>query len=244
MLKAAGHHEIAEISRICRGRMPGGAEVGPWPVDAETVQSSDSSPMDATSLTRTQSHWRTVGRIAIAMVFIPAAGVDYLGSTSTSQSSALRSEYPPHAQGRPVTFPYVVTSPAPSAQASPLSLVLPLSGNISVLIEQFAGGNDQLHHGQESVYITDVTAISRLVHELNALPVFPNGIVSCADYVGAYFGLVFRYADGSKIGVRVETGGCGRVYLSGSLQPVAWILTSPQLIDTFKGLLARGSQAR
>jgi len=174
------------------------------------------------------------------MVVLASASVGYLQSTTTSQFGALRTELSPAANGQPVRFPSVLMSPAPSALVSPPSLELPLSGTVSVLIEQFAGQNDQPRGDPDaSVYITDTTAISRLVRELNALPVFPDGIVSCGVHDGAYFALVFTYADGSTAALKVEDSGCGRVYLGGSLQPVAWILTSPEVIDTFKGLLAR-----
>jgi hypothetical protein len=194
----------------------------------------DTGPWELSS----KRHRQAVGRIAIALVIVVSASVGYVRSTTTSPLGALRAELSPQAQGRSVTLPYVEMSPGPSASGSPASVKLPRAGIISILLEQFAGQNDQSRIGwKTSVYITEVTAIRKLVHQLNTLPQFPAGIVSCAISDGAYYALVFTYSGGISIAVRVEAGGCGRVYVGSSSQPVAWTLTSPAVVDTFKDLL-------
>jgi hypothetical protein len=191
----------------------------------------DTAPVELTS----QRRRRAVALIALAVLVLAAASATYLRSTMTSQVRPVGAQDSPLAQGGPVTIPYLPPSPTPS----PRSAGLLRGGAITVLIEQFGGLNDQPPLGLKvSVQISDPAAISKLVRELNALPAFPGGVFSCPMDDGSYFALVFTYADGTGIDVKVEAGGCGGVYIGGSTQPVAWTLTSPTLVDTLKSLLA------
>lgn len=181
-----------------------------------------------------QRRRRAVALIALAVLVLAAASATYLRSTMTSQARPAGAQDSPVAQGGPVTIPYMPPSPTPL----PRSAGLLRGGAITVLIEQFGGLNDQPPLGLKvSVQISDPAAINKLVRELNALPAFPGGI-SCPQDDGSYFALVFTYADVTSTDVKVEAGGCGEVYVGGSTKPVAWIPTSPSILDTLTGLLA------
>ena len=187
-----------------------------------------------------QRRRRAVGRVAFSLVVLSWAGIAYLGSPSTSPVGALRPVLTRWVHGSPMTIPYAVRSPAPSPHASRSSLGISLAEVSSVLIEQFAVRNSEPSDGrlESSVLISESTMISNLLHQLEELPVFPLGVVSCASSDNGYFALVFTYIGGSGTQVKIEAGGCGRVYIGGSSQPAAWILTSPGILNTLKRSLA------
>lgn len=107
-----------------------------------------------------------------------------------------------------------------------------------VFIQKYGGLNDKPPFGLlASVDISDPAAISKLVHEVNALPAFPGGMF-CPMDSGSYFALAFTYADRSSTTIKVETSGCGEVYEGESAQAVAWTLKSPAFLDALNGLLA------
>ena len=82
-----------------------------------------------------------------------------------------------------------------------------------------------------------LTAINWFVQELNALPLFPNGIF-CPMDDGSYFALVFTYPNQSTASLKVEASGCGEVFFGNLAQPVAWTATSPKFMPTLQSLLA------
>jgi hypothetical protein len=107
------------------------------------------------------------------------------------------------------------------------------------LVERYGGLNDRPPLGLiASVQISDSAAIKRLIRELNALPAFPKSGMFCPFADGSYFALVFTYRDGASTTVKVEANGCRGVFVGGSEQAVAWAVQSPELFDTFLGLLA------
>jgi hypothetical protein len=147
--------------------------------------------------------------------------------------------------GGPVV-PDLVTSPPPSGPAlSPRKTGLLRRGASSVLIEQFGGMNDESPLGlKASLQISDPAVVSKLVHELNALPAFPDLFIFCPMDDGSYFALVFTYPGGTSTGVKVMAAGCGAVYIGGSSHAVAWTRATPAFLDTLRGLLAPASALR
>jgi hypothetical protein len=116
---------------------------------------------------------------------------------------------------------------------------------ISVLVEQFGGMNDQPPlHLKASLQTTDRALVNELVSEVNALPAFPNEVMSCRADDGSYFVLVFTYASGPATSVKAEATGCGGVYLGGSNRAVAWTATTPAFLETLRWLLSPWSLPR
>lgn len=178
------------------------------------------------------------------MLVVASASAIYLHPITATQMDTLPQVLAPPGGG-PVV-PDLVTSPPPSGPAlSPRKTGLVRRGASSVLIEQFGGMNDQPALGlKASVQISDPAVVNKLVHDLNALPAFPDALMFCPLDDGSYFALEFAYADGTSTGVKVEAAGCGGVYIGGSSHAAAWTATTPAFDDALKGLLAPDSVMR
>ncbi len=137
----------------------------------------------------------------------------------------------------PTTAPSkdVVPVFAPQMSMWPRTLVLVRDGAAGVVVEQCAGQTDKMEL-RRSAHTTSPTAILKLVHELNSMPPFPDGVF-CPMGDGSCYQIVFTDADGTNIAVQLDATACNAVTSKGSDQPVAWAATSPDLNVTLKGLL-------
>lgn len=175
-----------------------------------------------------ERHWRAVALVALAVVVMALAGAAYLQPAPTS-----------HAATPPSPSPDLLVRPGPSSPVAPRSTGLLRDGAISVLLQRYGGLNDPPPLGLlESVQFSNPSEIRLLTRELNALPAYPSGVMFCSDDDESYFAIVFTNAGGTRTTVDVLATGCEGVYIEGLKQPVAWALTSPNLFDYLKGLLA------
>jgi hypothetical protein len=107
----------------------------------------------------------------------------------------------------PARNSYLLPIPT-SLPAVPRSADLIGDGAKDVLVQQYGGLNDQPALGLRSaVLISDARAISRLVHELNALPAYPGTPMWCGFGDGSYFAADFTYVRGNSTTVKVEASG-------------------------------------
>jgi hypothetical protein len=198
---------------------------------------TDSTPED-----RTSRHWRALALIAVSMLVVASASAIYLHPITATQMDTLPQVLAPPGDG--VVLPDLANQPS-GPSPSPRKMGLVRRGATGVLIEQFGGMNDQPALGlKASVQISDPAVVSKLVHDLNALPAFPDALMFCPLDDGSYFALELAYADGTSTGVKVEAAGCGGVYIGGSSHAAAWTATTPAFDESLKGLLAPDSVMR
>lgn len=179
--------------------------------------------------------------IAGSMLVVASAGATYLRPFSASQVVTLPERVAIQDKGGLVLPDFASQEPSGSTP-SPRKTGLVRRGASSVLIKEFGGMNDQPALGlKASLESSDPAFVSKLVHDLNALPAFPSEIMSCPSDDGSRFVLEFAYAGGASTSVTVEATGCSGVYIGGSNQAVAWTRTTPAFLDTLTGLLAPAS---
>jgi hypothetical protein len=190
--------------------------------------------MDPTPLEGTSRHWRALALIAVSMLVVASASAIYLRPISATQVVPLP-------EGGLVLPDFA--SQAPSGPTpSPRTTGLVRRGANGVLVKHFSGANDQPALSlKASLQSSDPAMVSKLVHDVNALPVFPSEIMSCPSDDGSHFVLEFAYAGGTSTSVTVEATGCSGVYIGGSNQAVAWTRTAPAFLDTLNGLLTPDS---
>jgi hypothetical protein len=190
--------------------------------------------MDSIPGARTSRHWRALALIAVSMLVVASASAIYLRPISATQGVPL----PDGGLVLPDFASQAPSGPIPS----PRTTGLVRRGANGVLIKQFGGMNDQPALGlKASLQTSDPAMVSKLVHDVNALPAFPSEIMSCPSDDGSHFTLEFAYADGTSTSVTVEATGCSGVYIGGSNHAVAWTRTAPAFLDTLNGLLAPDS---
>jgi hypothetical protein len=178
---------------------------------------------------------RAIGLIGIAAIVAVAGSVAYLNSPGTSLLGTLSARFgtASPADYRPPGGPGPLLAPTSATRGW-------LRRNpISVVIERFGGMNDQPPSSMiASVAISDPVVVNSLFIKLNDLPPFPRGVFHCPMDDRSYFALIFIYVDGTKVSVKVESSGCGEVFVAASNQPVAWTATSPSFVASLEGLLA------
>lgn len=175
------------------------------------------------------------------MLVVASASAIYLRPISASQVVSLPERVAIQDKGG-LVLPDFAIQPRPGPSPSPRKTGLVRRGASGVLIKQFGGMNDQPGLGlKASLETSDPALVSKLVHDLNALPAFPNEIMSCPSDDGSHYVLEFAYADGTSTSVTVEATGCSGVYLGGSNQAVAWTRTAPAFLVTLNGLLTPDS---
>jgi hypothetical protein len=192
--------------------------------------------MDSTPLEGTSPHWRALALIAVSMLVVASASAIYLRPISATQVVTLPESVAIQDQGG-LVLPDLANQPPSGPSPSPRKTALVRRGASGVLIQQFGGMNDQPALGLKATLQTsDPVMVSKLVHDLNALPAFPNEIMSCPSDDGSHFVLEFAYANGTSTRVTVEATGCSGVYIGGSNHAVAWTRTAPAFLETLKGL--------
>ncbi len=100
-------------------------------------------------------------------------------------------------------------------------------------IKQFGGLNDDPPHAlKKEIRITDPIALRNLATELDSLPPFPQGTISCPLDDGSYYSVQLDYLAGGITLLNINARGCQGVYVDGSAQAGAWAL--PGTVDIFK----------
>jgi hypothetical protein len=173
-----------------------------------------------------------MGLVAGSVVALVAASAAYLHGPGVPQAVIGKAAAPTTAPSRDL-----VPVLAPQVSMWPRTLMVVRDGAAGVLVEQYGGLNDTPPMRlRRSIHTTSPTAIIKLVHELNSLPPFPDGVF-CPMGDGSYYQIVFTYPDGTSIAVQLDATACNAVTFKGSDQPVAWAAPSPNLYVTLKGLL-------
>jgi hypothetical protein len=186
-------------------------------------------------------HWRALALIAVSMLVVASASAVYLRPISATKVGTLPVGVAIQDKGFMV-LPDLAIQPPPGPSPSPRKVGLVRRGANGVLINQFGGMNDQPAFVlKASLETSDPEMVSKLVHDLNALPAFPDGVISCPIDDGSHFVLEFAYADGTRASVTVEATGCSGVYIGGSNHAVAWTRTAPAFLDALNGMLAPNS---
>jgi hypothetical protein len=181
---------------------------------------------------------RALALIAVSVLVLASASAIYLRPISATQVVKLPEPVAIQDNGF-LVLPDLANQPPSDPSPSPRKTGLVRRGANALLIDEFGWTNDQTSLDlKASLQTTDPTLISKLVHDLNALPAFPNELMSCPSNDGSHFALEFAFADGTRTSVTVEATGCSGVYLGGSNQAVAWTRTAPAFLDTLNGLLA------
>jgi hypothetical protein len=84
---------------------------------------------------------------------------------------------------------------------------------------------------------TYASTVARLVRDVNSLPAFPPGTISCPFDDGSYYQVEFSYADGGSRTLHVERRGCQGVGLAELPQhSVAWSATDPRFLNDLDAL--------
>ncbi len=81
--------------------------------------------------------------------------------------------------------------------------------------------------------VTDSQMVRRLQNDVNSLPPFPGGPISCPDDDGSYYRLDFAYADGRIRGFTLEATGCRGLRLGPAKSPDAIALNN---VDVYEAL--------
>lgn len=212
--------------------------------DQVTDSLDDESGLQERSARR---HRRAVSLIALAAVVFVFASAAYLNMSGASLLGAFlagashaQTQSPADnvAQGGGLIDPGFAP---PLGTQIPRTTGLVRDGAIGAVVQRFGGMNDKPPLTLiASVQIKEAAVTRGLIRDLNALPAFPAGGMSCPMDDGSYFRIIFAYVDGTHAAVKLEATGCTELYLEESAQPVAWAATSRGALYTLEGLFTQG----